>query len=50
MVANCASVETCTQDTVDVVECDLMPLEEHLPMVWLMSRLFHKSRRYLVAL
>ena len=37
MVANCASVETCTQDSTDVVECDLMPLEEHLPIVWLMS-------------
>ena len=39
MVANCASVETCTQDTTGVVECDLMPLEKHLlekhlPVVW----------------
>jgi hypothetical protein len=37
VVANGSSVETCTQDSTDVVECDLMPLEEHLPMVWSMS-------------
>ncbi|MCP4538807.1 MAG: hypothetical protein GY832_16865, partial [Chloroflexi bacterium] len=37
MVANYASVKTCTQDITDIVECDLMPLEEHLPMVWSMS-------------
>lgn len=37
MVANCSSVKTSTQDAAGVVECDLMPLEEHLPMVWSMS-------------
>lgn len=37
MVANCSSVETCAQDTTGVVECDLTPLEEHLPIVCSMT-------------
>ncbi len=37
MVTNYSAVKTCTQDTPDIVECDLMPLKEHLPIVWSMS-------------
>jgi hypothetical protein len=37
MVANCPSLETCTQDSTGVVECGLIPLEERLPVVWPVS-------------
>ena len=37
MVANRTAAETCAQDTTGVVECDLIPLEDRLPVMWPMS-------------
>jgi hypothetical protein len=37
MVANRTAAETCAQDTTGVVECDLIPLEDRLPVIWPMS-------------
>ncbi len=37
MAANRTTVETCAQHTTDVIECELVALEDRLPVIWPMS-------------